>query len=106
MYTYGDLSDSNETDLVSASSSIAARIMDSFPVDWRSRLSPFRYDTPKINRIHLLNDNTLLDELYLELVMELEESIQLEESLIKQTSTYHKSCLGKEDLTEDLHILL
>lgn len=47
MCTYGDLFESNFTDLVTASSSTAARNMASSPVDWRSRLSPLRYDTPK-----------------------------------------------------------
>ena len=46
-YTYDDLCESSFTDLVTASSSTAARNMASFPVDWRSRLSPLRYDTPK-----------------------------------------------------------
>jgi len=44
--TYGDLSESSLTDFVTASSSTAASNMASFPVDWRSRLSPLRYDTP------------------------------------------------------------
>ena len=47
MSTYGDLSESSVNDLVIASSSTAASNMASFPVLWRSNVSPLRYDTPR-----------------------------------------------------------
>ena len=97
IFTYGDLCESNVTELLRESSSTAASNIGSFPVDWRSRLSPFRYDTPKrlcIQNEFILGKNFMrllqLEELFFFLFL-----LLIKGWLYKQDATF-KGDRGKQ----------